>query len=1652
MATLTRIQVTTLPNTTTYYEGTCFDPTGMVVKAYYSDGTNQVITNYYYSPTRPLYTSDTAIEISYGGKRTYLYIVVNSNPISYITATFTDGSALYGSTLSTSSFYVTGHLLHGGTKRVYTFTMDYDWLLVGNSGLIDVTITSDSHTCQVNNIPVSPRLNGLTVFKKPDRQFYFNGELFDRAGLIAKATYICGTNHSYSYIYGEDLAFESSTVMFRDSYMQASMQFSFTDSGITSHSHVTVYKKAGPEHKDSVVEQDMGEHGKGSVNLYSGQTKYVINDFTDDVDGLLDISHIYLSEASSSFDVGAKWKLNVYQELISNGGNWSYYDKEGVLYYFTNEFSNSDGRSSIRNVRLGLDLFVLSADTVKLVDRNNNSMIFTDLTGNSGVYRLTEIHNFPSTTDTPITAFCTYLVYDNNGKLATMTGGRSVNSVTPTISFNYDSVTGLLTSLEYNMALQTTVASFEYDSNTNDLISITKTYSTVSQSVTKKTEFTYSNGNLLVEVRDKSSKDANDNYKKVIYTYGNNDKVTSYKTGYSLSDYKTTAVSYTTAVNHTTGNTEYNLSNSTILESDGNIFITSFNECGVVSQYGYEGEEVSGNYSYDKPLKINSAESSGFGYYSFADKYSSSGNVKYDDFTSGAGYWTGGSLCNDKYVVGTCCYCLPANSSSTAYGSYSLYTNMSSDGKTAYLSLWVKVSAAAKLIVTINPNDSPTVITQQLDANLTHWQYTSIRLGRRVVGDVVKVAIDSASPVYIDDVRVTAMPYDVPIDIPENEYDGFGRLIKAYKYNQWDETVVVTEYTYTNGYLTETKNKVDNTIISRTEYTYTDGRLTNKKTYGTTSDYLSESYVYTSDALTQTNDVDNVTVNYSEGAGYKQHTTVGTATYSPDSTVRNEYYTGTEMLENVISDTEKNNVTYNANGAPLKIKYAYSGTNNQNEDVFDSEYNFVYDTFGNISEVKIGNDALTTFVFNSKHLESVTYGNGDGAAFVYDSKDRLVTINTVDPSEQTTLFAQIVYSTDGKTVTVTHSNGFEYENEKINKNLKTTALHVKSASNVYFDAVNYATLDPEVVSDTYYYFINRNTPIEDVYIERNGDGNIYHIDSDNGPNHEYAYDELKRLQSHTVELGSGMTSHELVTNYYYKTVSGNRTSNRFSLESLKIDNSTINTYGYDYYANGNISDIQIDNSIKAHYVYDSLGRLVRENNKLFNKTFVYTYGKAGNIVSKAVYDYTIWTPSNPIATYNYTYDTTRKDKLLSFGNDTISYDAHGNPTSYRGKTMTWNGRRMISCNGTALAYDYRGLRVKKGNKEYFWVSNNLKAEYDGTDAIYYYYDNTGICGMNLNGTKYWFHKNILGDVMEIYDFSGTLICKYSYDAWGNHKVLNPDGTENTSSTFIGNINPIRYRGYYWDSEFSLYYLQSRYYDSETGRFISPDSLQFLDSSDVQGLNLYTYCNNNPVMDTDPTGYSILLTLGIIALALFSPVGGAAAQLLMSTLCYVGIAVASLFDEEIRNDMNNIKWNPFNSSVEAVINSKKVSYYNGVPVFRVNWERPGTFCAIFYPVKDKLDKDDTPENILNHEYGHIFQQLFMGPGGYSINVVIPSACMFGGYRGLFYYQSPVETMADIFGGVNTGIHVHSKEKERLAKKQFIVSLLCGPIPLSYIYYW
>ena len=111
--------------------------------------------------------------------------------------------------------------------------------------------------------------------------------------------------------------------------------------------------------------------------------------------------------------------------------------------------------------------------------------------------------------------------------------------------------------------------------------------------------------------------------------------------------------------------------------------------------------------------------------------------------------------------------------------------------------------------------------------------------------------------------------------------------------------------------------------------------------------------------------------------------------------------------------------------------------------------------------------------------------------------------------------------------------------------------------------------------------------------------------------------------------------------------------------------------------------------------------------------------------------------------------------------------------------------------------------------------------------------------------------------------------KYTYDAWGNNVVSDTIGAIITDKNHIGNLNPFRYRGYYYDTETKLYYLKTRYYDPEAGRFVSQDSIEYLNSDTINGLNLYAYCVNNPVMNVDPNG-----TIGILAGILFGVLIGA----------------------------------------------------------------------------------------------------------------------------------------------------------------------------------
>ncbi|MFR5788863.1 MAG: RHS repeat-associated core domain-containing protein [[Clostridium] leptum] len=173
----------------------------------------------------------------------------------------------------------------------------------------------------------------------------------------------------------------------------------------------------------------------------------------------------------------------------------------------------------------------------------------------------------------------------------------------------------------------------------------------------------------------------------------------------------------------------------------------------------------------------------------------------------------------------------------------------------------------------------------------------------------------------------------------------------------------------------------------------------------------------------------------------------------------------------------------------------------------------------------------------------------------------------------------------------------------------------------------------------------------------------------------------------------------------------------------------------------------------------------------------------------------------------------------------------------------------------SYTYDPDGLRTSKTvngtTTKYHVMNGTLLGQTKGSDTIVFLYDEkANRYGFDYNGTKYYYIFNVQGDVIGILNQAGQKIVSYTYDPWG--KVLSVDGSE---ASTIGQINPIRYRGYYYDTETGFYYLQSRYYDPTTRRFLNSDILVGNVGSVGQN-NLFQYCSNNPVNLADPTGYLV----------------------------------------------------------------------------------------------------------------------------------------------------------------------------------------------------
>ncbi len=522
----------------------------------------------------------------------------------------------------------------------------------------------------------------------------------------------------------------------------------------------------------------------------------------------------------------------------------------------------------------------------------------------------------------------------------------------------------------------------------------------------------------------------------------------------------------------------------------------------------------------------------------------------------------------------------------------------------------------------------------------------------------------------------------------------------------------------------------------------------------------------------------------------------------------------------------------------------------------DTDYNYSYDKWGRTTKVEIAGATYATAETSDDDLSNTTVlANGDEFVSETDKYGKTVMqAAKYNNGIQEKVVNEYDLETGRLNKTTVDINGAEaynlkYEYDDVDGKLLSSVRNGKYA----LTKQNRYTADGEVESTTYklaeqelqYTYETDNTP----------DKRNSKVGLPFGVEQNFAYDGLGRTKEISL-------TDNLVKDLYYAKY-GDHATNRVNsvwhgVNGIRKDNTK-----YTYDKAGNIATVTENGIVTSKYVYDGLNRLVRENNSTFGK-ITYEYDNAGNILCKAVDG----------KRYKYTYSQNGwKDQLLErsykeYDGTTVheyfEYDLLGNPVVYRNRTLSWQGRRLLRYGNNEYyaeyTYDVDGIRTSKHaitsagivNSKFIYDGNNLVAEQRNNEWIYYIYGVDGIAGFSHNNEVYLYRKNVQGDVTHIYrqEEANTLtqVAHYAYDAWGNCEIL-----QNVNN--VATLNPFRYRSYYFDEETGLYYLQTRYYDPELGRFISADSIEYLDPETLGGLNLYAYCGNNPIRETDPTGTS-----------------------------------------------------------------------------------------------------------------------------------------------------------------------------------------------------
>lgn len=813
------------------------------------------------------------------------------------------------------------------------------------------------------------------------------------------------------------------------------------------------------------------------------------------------------------------------------------------------------------------------------------------------------------------------------------------------------------------------------------------------------------------------------------------------------------------------------------------------------------------------------------------------------------------------------------------------------------------------LIAEIIYTDTSTAETQSVpfEWSSTDWQCSvgtivPKRSGKTVKNIHIYCAYDyNSGTAWFDNISLRQEPvqtyrYDEKGNVTAATQTGTGTENAQYDSNGVD----LLQYTAANGtkYSYEYNNAHDVTkttvgsLTATTSYNKsgntTGARLVGKDSNGNASLALQSSATPTADRnhTSSVTDANGSTTSYTYNGQTKL---LATSTNAAGRQTTYEYYLSSGRAKS----------TYQSGVAAIGYTYSGGRLSQLDRKTYRSGaaqhqyYNFAYNVWGQTTATKVGSRTLSTNTYynyvnddtaRGGNLKSTTYANGDSVSYTYDRFDRLVR-----KSYNSGSYVAYAYNAEGSLARLSYGDStgelasYRFEYDSLGRLIRSAELDadggtVQRTEHIY-DGYNRLSRQSWTLGGktyTEYYSYDDAT-----------DGSMTSFRTTAEQTLHFTYDALRRLQKTTVTDGSG-TLFTVARSYY---TTGGKATTRTEYFNYRMPNGSLiagDRYVYD--ALGNITELQeaelasgsSARRTKVRYTYDGQNQLRTETRYTYSSntdttgtsvTYTYNYDTAGNLQS---------VQKNGATVQTYTYgDSQWRDLLTKVGGTTISYDASGNPKNwYNGTTytgLTWkNGRQLaqITTGGrtSAYRYDADGIRTYKkvGSVAHEYRTLNGKVVYEkigsGSTAkiMIFSYDAQGrpfaVKYSTNNGGSYityFYALNQQGDVVKIFrslpsrDSNGNLnglteavYATYTYDAWGN--ILSQSGS-------MASTNPLRYRGYYYDSETGFYYLQSRYYDPATRRFINADVYSSTDSSDAVSCNMFAYCGNNPTSRSDETG-------------------------------------------------------------------------------------------------------------------------------------------------------------------------------------------------------